>query len=185
MPDFFTISGQKLGLPAGAALIYRKEWKRYGTKLRSEYHQISRVPVPFIRLLAECLSERFRVLEERYSRMCEHRARFLQILGRVVGEGKYHVTVSGEMASPYIIHLMLHNGIQGAIIVRALTLHGISVSYGSACDAETDRPSGVLLSMGYSREESYGALRISFSGELEEGQMYEFAEKLLKTIEEY
>ena len=185
MPDFFTISGQKLGLPAGAALIYRKEWKRYGTKLRSEYHQISRVPVPFIRLLTECLSERFRVLKERYVRMSEHRARFLQILEEVMGEGKYHVTVSGEMASPYIIHLMLHNGIQGAIIVRALTLHGISVSYGSACDAETDRPSGVLLSMGYSREESYGALRISFSGELEEGQMYEFAEKLLKTIEEY
>ena len=184
-PDFFTISGQKLGLPAGAALIYRKEWKKYGNRLRSEYHQISRVPVPFIQLLSERVTEMYGTLAERYERMCVQRERFLQILKEVTGEGRYHVTVPCEAGSPYIIHLLLHNGVQGAIIVRALTLYGISISYGSACDAETDRPSGVLLSMGYSREESYGALRISFSGELEEGQMYGFAEKLLKTIEEY
>lgn len=185
VPDFFTISGQKLGLPAGAALIYNKELKRCGIKLRSELHQISRVPVPFCRLLAERVAEKHEDLAVRYERMCEQRKRFHEILAEVVGEGRYHVTLADDVSSPYIIHLLLQNGVQGAIIVRALALYGISISYGSACDAETDKPSGVLLSMGYSRPASYGALRISFSGEVGEGEMYVFAEKLLKTIEEY
>lgn len=184
-PDFFTISGQKLGLPAGAALIYRNSLKRYADRLRSELHQISRVPVPFIRLLSERVGQLLTDVDMRYAAMECQRRRFCKILSEIVGEDKYVVTLPEGGSSPYIIHLLLRNGVQGAIIVRALTLAGISVSYGSACDAETDRPSGVLLSMGYSRQESYGAMRISFSGRVEDGEFRRFAEELLKTIKEY
>lgn len=184
-PDFFTISGQKIGLPAGAALLYRRDFTRYAARLRTELHQITRVPVPFIRLLAERVEVLLNGLPERYETMRGQRKRFCKILSEIVGEQKYLVTIPEKESSPHIIHLLLKNGVQGAIIVRALTAAGISISYGSACDAETNRPSGVLLSMGYSRQESYGALRISFSGEVKECDFLHFAEKLLKTIEEY
>jgi len=56
-------------------------------------------------------------------------------------------------------------GLSGEALVEALDLEGIAVSSGSACHAGSTEPSHVLLGMGFSRERSASALRISFGGE--------------------
>jgi cysteine desulfurase len=69
--------------------------------------------------------------------------------------------VSPEQASPWIVSFALP-GYQGAVLARALGEHDVLVGTGSACASETNQPSPVLLAMGLSRDEAFGALRVSF-----------------------
>jgi len=56
IPDFFTISGSKIGVPGGACAVYRNQWKKQLLSLRSELHTVGRLPVPFSVLLSERLA---------------------------------------------------------------------------------------------------------------------------------
>jgi len=162
-PDFFTISGQKLGTPGGAALIYRKRYEAVFGKLRFEEHRIGRLPPAFAVLLAETASGWVRNMEERRRDAQTLKTLLLDELTRLV-PGKFRVTVRD--ASPFILHLLLSDGktaYQGAIVTRALSERGIVTAPGSACNAETDRPSPALTWMKIPARLAYAALRISFS----------------------
>ena len=69
--------------------------------------------------------------------------------------------ISGETASPYIVSISLPD-YQGAVLMRFLAEEGIMVGTGSACSANSSGPSKTLMAMGLSKEEAFGALRISF-----------------------
>lgn len=183
-PDFFTVSGQKLGLPAGAALLYRDDWHKTAQKLRMELHGISRLPVPCLILLADVLEERIGSLPEHYARMREMQERFLSLLEKELPD-RFLRTVPRENVSPYITHLLLKHGIRGAIIVRSLATRGVSIASGSACDAETPEPSRVLRGMGYDRETAYGALRLSFFEEVPEETLVILAVMLREALDSY
>ena len=164
--DFLTVSGHKLGAP-GAALLYRDpDGKRraFFEQQRSRDYHLGR-PDP-----AAILTLVFAV-EQAYSRMEENRCQAVRIndfLRRELAAiplrgGKYPVpTLPPEAASPYILHLLLP-GMQGGVVVRMLSEYDICAASGSACQAETDQPSPALLALGYSRNEAYSGLRLSFS----------------------
>jgi cysteine desulfurase len=67
-----------------------------------------------------------------------------------------------DQHSPYVCSFSIP-GYQGAVLVRMLGERGIMVSSGSACAAETGKPSHVLSAMGHLPEIAFGALRVSFS----------------------
>ena len=99
--------------------------------------------------------------------------------------GRFTVTLDPGCASPYILHLLLKNNVQGAIIVRALASMGISLSSGSACEAEQGGPSRVLTAMGIGRSEAYCGLRLSFFDPVAEPDQETLAAALKKALEEY
>lgn len=183
VPDLFTVSGQKLGVPAGSFLILKKKLLPSASALRTS-HQADRVPPAFILLLADRLEELLADLPVRRERMARLKGELLARLNEAV-PGAFSVTLDPDKASPYILHLLLKNGLQGAIVVRALAAMGISVSSGSACEAEQGGPSRVLSAMGIRRAESYGGLRLSFFDPVSDGEMDTLISSLKKVLADY
>ena len=183
VPDLFTVSGQKLGVPAGSFLVLKKTLLPFASELRRD-HRADRVPPAFILLLSERLRELLADLPQREERMRRMKNELLARLNAAV-PGGFSVTLDPDHASPYILHLLLKNGVQGAIIVRALASLGISVSSGSACEAEAGGPSRVLSAMGIPRTQVYGGLRFSFFDPVSEPDQETLILALKKALAEY
>lgn len=184
-PDFFTVSGQKLGIPAGAAVICKKKFAKSFRKLRLEEHRLGRVPVPFIVMLADVLADWTGKMEERRKHAEALKERLFRHLDETIS-GKYRRTVpETTMTSPFIAHLLLEDGVQGAIVCRALSAYGIITAPGSACDAETKEPSHTLQWMKIPKEKLWSALRISFSPVNDEEGIDTLAEKLAEILKQY
>ena len=183
VPDLFTVSGQKLGVPAGSFLILKKKLLPFASALRSS-HQADRVPPAFILLLTERLEELLADLPARRERMARMKGELLSRLNLAIPDA-FSVTMDPDKASPYILHLLLKNGVQGAIIVRALAAMGISVSSGSACEAEQGGPSRVLSAMGIGRTQAYGGLRLSFFDPVPDDELDSLISALKKALSDY
>lgn len=183
VPDLFTVSGQKLGVPAGSFLILKKALLPFASALRTD-HRADRVPPAIILLLSERLRELLSDLPQREERMRRMKNELLARLNEAV-PGAFSVTLEPDRTSPYILHLLLKNGVQGAIIVRALASMGISVSSGSACEAEAGGPSRVLTAMGIPRAQVYGGLRFSFFDPVAEPDLETLVVSLKKALADY
>ena len=187
-PDFFLVSGQKFGLPSGAAMVYSDAFRPTVKKIRSERHAVGRVPPPFCLLLAETLAGRLAELEKKLTHIRVLRTAFLDELKRALPDGCWRETIPAENASPYIVHLLFSGGpqtCQGAILTRIMAKFGASIASGSACDAETGTPSRVLTAMGLSREEAFSAVRVSFFDRNTPEEAAELAQLLARAVREY
>lgn len=161
-PDFFTVSGQKLGVLNGGAVLCRKAHFRILQKLRTSEHKYGRLNPFFALTLAECLKNWKAHRTERATAAQQLKEQFFRELNLKIKD-RFTKTVSSRETSPFIAHLLLKDCYQGAIIVRALSSLGISIASGSACEAETGEPSAALRWMGVTRKQAFAALRISFS----------------------
>ena len=103
VPDLFTVSGQKLGVPAGSFLILKKELLPFASALRTG-HRADRVPPAFILLLAERLRELMADLPQRKERMQRMKSELLARLNEAV-PGGFSVTLDPDRASPYILQI--------------------------------------------------------------------------------
>ena len=184
-PDFFTISGQKLGIPSGAAVICRKKYAKAFRELRLEDHRAGRVPPPFITMLADTVADWTAKQEERRAYAQKLKDLLFHLLDEKIGS-KYRKTVPETTeTSPFITHILLQNGVQGAIVSRALSAYGIITAPGSACDAETKEPSAALQWMKVPKQELWSALRISFSPLNDEDGIRFLTEKLAEILAQY
>ena len=68
--------------------------------------------------------------------------------------------LNGQDRMPGILNITFPN-VLGQTLVMKLDLHGIAVSFGSACSSGTPKPSEVLLNLGLSDEEALKTIRIS------------------------
>ena len=187
-PEFFLVSGQKFGLPSGAAMLYSDEFRPAVKKLRTERHAIGRVPPPFCLLLAETFGGRTATMSGDLDYIRELKERFLSELKEALPDGCWRETIPAEIASPYIAHLLFSGGpqtYQGAILTRIMAKFGASIASGSACDAETGTPSRVLTAMGLGREQAYSAVRVSFFDHNTPEEAAELARLLARAVREY
>jgi len=187
-PEFFLVSGQKFGLPSGAAMLYSDEFRPAVKKLRGERHAFGRVPPPFSLLLAETFGGRMATMGGDLEYVRSLRERFLSELKDALPDGCWRETVPAEIASPYIVHLLFSGGAQtyqGAILTRIMAKFGASIASGSACDAETGTPSRVLTAMGMNREEAYSAVRVSYFDQNTPDEAAELAHLLARAVREY
>lgn len=189
-PDLLALSGQKLGIPVGGALICRKDLMPIFRKIRFEEHRIGRLPPLFVRLLADAVEYWTVHFDECHRKAEELRSVLFRELERQIG-GKFIRTVPQNAdASPFITHLLLTDvktkqAYQGAIVTRALSAEGIIAAPGSACDAETNEPSAALTWMKIPKELAFSALRISFSPWNDAGEIIILAETLGKILRQY
>ncbi len=170
--DLLTISGHKLGAPGGAALLINSEWKclplmqRALQKMRSDEYLVGRPEPSLLLTLAFAAELRARLRDREQAHVRRVHSAMRSALADLVLPNRKRVvfTVPEEFSSPYILHLRFP-GYQGGVLVRMLSEHGIYVSSGSACQAESRNPSPVLLAAGLSREDAYSGVRLSFSAE--------------------
>jgi cysteine desulfurase len=91
------------------------------------------------------------------------------------------VCASTKNCSPYVLSLMF-KGIKGEVLMRKLDVKNVIVGTGSACSA-SKVGNRVLESMGYTKDQITGAIRVSFGFENCENDVKIFCEKLKECLE--
>lgn len=180
--DIIVISGIKFGAPGGAAMIVNAdkcdivEYARY----RRKKYRSERISVPLALTLTHAIKLRIERWEDDWQRISQINQQLREALTSL----QIIPTVPFELSSPYILHAILPEQ-QGAIVVRMLSECGIYVAAGSACEAESAKPSNALLSLGFSHNAAYRGLRMSFPFDtvLEDGEF--FIDNLKKVLKNY
>jgi cysteine desulfurase len=179
--DLNVISGIKFGAPGAAALLIdntRHDFSNlisFAEKYRKEFHRSGRVSFASATALAMAAKIRCARAADDLQKISSLN---MKIRNAIKNYGLL-ATVDADKASPYILHITLPEGIQGAVIVRMLSQYGIYAASGSACAAESDKPSSAMLAIGRNRRSAYYSLRISFGFDTD-GDSVNF---LLNTIE--
>lgn len=179
--DIAFCSSHKIGAPGGALLICRsRQLYEYLTALRKEQYLDGRMEPALCLTLAEALKRAWNNIDKHCQRAEALRDKIIDAWAdRQLPNGqRLIVTVEPRSSSPFILHLTV-SGYQAAVLVRMLSAHGIYVSSGSACQAETNEPSKAMLALGFSRQEAYSGMRLSFWN----NQIGD-AEKFIKGFEE-
>ncbi|MCL2806725.1 MAG: cysteine desulfurase [Coriobacteriia bacterium] len=83
---------------------------------------------------------------------------------------------------PGHLHVLVQD-IESQTMILKLDEMGFAVSGGAACSSNTLEPSHVLTSMGVSRDDAYGALRVSLGGSTSPDDCDRFATALLSLLE--
>jgi cysteine desulfurase len=83
-----------------------------------------------------------------------------RLAAAVVGAGGAELTGHPSARLPGLLSVIVP-GLDGAELVMALDLAGVSASVGSACTTGSLEPSHVLTAMGYPADEARGSLRLS------------------------
>ena len=181
-PDFFTLSGQKIGAPGGAVLFCAEKYLRPLQSLRSIEHFGGRCPVPVLLTLLQAGIRAAQMQKDRYDQALDLRRRLLATLRK--NGLDFPCTLPEDEVSPFIIHL-LTAPYQGAILTRALHRYEISAAPGSACESETPAGSRALTAMGYSRKDAFCGLRLSLWQHNTAEEMDRLAEKLAECVKDY
>ncbi|QJC52533.1 cysteine desulfurase [Paenibacillus albicereus] len=181
--DLFSVSAHKLRGPKGTGLLYA----RAGVKIEpliggsgQDGDWRGGTPnVPAIVASAKALRLAVEGQTERAQRMRGLRKRLLERLSAIP-----ELQLSGDAdpdsprQAPHVLHLS-YPGMKPEVIVHALEEEGIIVSTKSACSSKDEKPSDVLLAMGYPVARAAGGIRITFGDEHDE----EAADRLADSLE--
>jgi cysteine desulfurase len=176
--DFLTISGHKLGAPAGIGALYVRAGVALApAMLGGPQEAAMRAGTPNLLgaiafgVAAEAAAAH---LPGESARITMLAARLLERLGASIPDlrlnGPKIVQMSVPMTDPKTDSTidrigntlnLTFPGVLGESMLIALDLEGVEVSMGSACAAGAVEPSHVLLAMGLTRDEARSSLRLS------------------------
>lgn len=184
--DLLTLSARKLGGPAsvGMLLVRRNiELKPllYGG---GQQHSVRPGTLDTVGIVETAIAAKVAC-----GRSTEERARIASI-NRFLREQLQRWTVptvqliSPPEACPHILSLSLP-GYEGAVVMRLLAEKGVIVGTGSACSAESNKPSQVLTAMNLPDSVARGLLRISMGWQTTSHDARRFLAELAQVVREY
>lgn len=191
--DIVAVSGRKFGAPGGgAALLIRPAFRggktllEFARRWRHELYRGCRPEVPALLALAFAAGLRVAKQEEAARRIGELNAAVRRELENLPlpGGGRIRCTVPPELASPYLLHLLLP-GIQSGVMVRMLSAAGVMAAAGSACASESREPSAALRAIGLNRNDAYSGLRIGFGFDSTAEEAKKLVEALKDALKNY
>ncbi|MBR2508704.1 MAG: aminotransferase class V-fold PLP-dependent enzyme [Lentisphaeria bacterium] len=175
--DLWTASGHKNGIPASAALFYRKnskyDFERIAFDYRHENYLMGRAESAMIISMLECAS-------------CKnYNDSHFQNLQQIIRKNLPPEAIPSyplERVIPNILHLQMPP-YDGAVIAGLLSEMNIAVSPGSACSAEAKVPSPALKAMNI--KSPFSCLRLSFSAGNTPEECEFFCQALKQTFKKY
>ncbi|MEK7646773.1 MAG: cysteine desulfurase family protein [Patescibacteria group bacterium] len=183
--DLLTISGHKIYGPKGIGALYIRDginiypWlqgggQEYGMRAGTE-------PVPVIAGFGRAaeLVERWKLSEENIKNMSELRDYLLDKLLQIPG---VDLNGSRERRLPNNVNIVLTNRDFDTIMI-GLSQAGVCVSSGAACAARGQKPSHVLLALGYDEKRARSSLRITLGKHTTKEELdafYEILQNMLK-----
>src|ERR1035437_2198998 len=160
--DLMTLSGHKLGAPAGVGALYVRDFARIAPIILGGPHESGlRAGTPNLLgavafgAAAEAAVHAMGAESERIGSLTS--ALFARIREAIPGVG-LNGPIAGRL--PNTLNLTFP-GVLGESMLIALDLEGVEVSMGSACAAGAVEPSHVLRAMGRSVADARSSLRIS------------------------
>lgn len=181
--DYLTLSGRKIGGPRGIGLLIARRSAPLHSQILGGDQQrgIRSGTLDTVGILefAEALTLTLADSTD-YEALNRHlRTCLEQALGN-----QCHFLSSRDFSSPRILAFTCP-AYQGAILARGLAEHGIVVSTGSACRAESGIENHVLRAMGFGEPEVRGMLRFSFGETTTCDEITQAVEKLAELIRAY
>jgi len=160
--DLLTISGHKLGVPAGIGALYVRAGVALAPMMLGGPQEAAmRAGTPNLLgavafgVAAEAASAH---LDEESARIAALAERLLKQLVAAIPALRLNGSAVHKIANTLNLTFP---GVLGESMLIALDLEGVEVSMGSACAAGAVEPSHVLLAMGLSRAEARSSLRLS------------------------
>lgn len=169
--DLVTLSPHKAGGPRGIGVLWMREAVWSAPALRGGSQELGRRPgtqSPRLAHGAACALE-CAVAETEQRAKSMHRAVSALLEGVAPLREAGRLRVVGEDLIPRPIEEILPNtrtlcfpGVEARVLLPALDIAGIGVSYGSACSSGALEPSPTLRALGLSKELASSCLRVSF-----------------------
>ena len=160
--DLMTISGHKLGAPAGIGALYIRDSAQCAPSMFGGPQEAGRragTPNLLGAIAFGASAEALvRSMPDESSRIATLAAKLLTRLREAIPGLKLNGPPAGRI--PNTLNLTFP-GVLGESMLIALDLAGVEVSMGSACAAGAVEPSHVLLAMGRTRADARSSLRIS------------------------
>ena len=160
--DLMTLSGHKLGAPAGIGAIYIRDSAQCAPSMFGGPQEAGRragtpnlLGAIAFGAVAEAL---MRSMPDESSRVATLAATLLARLREAIPGLRLNGPLAGRITNT--LNLTFPN-VLGESMLIALDLAGVEVSMGSACAAGAVEPSHVLLAMGRTRADARSSLRIS------------------------
>jgi cysteine desulfurase len=185
--DLLSASAHKFRGPKGVGFLYKKEGVQLQPLLAGggQEHGLrsGTENVPLIVGMAKAL----RMATEKLDEAIERKKRFRRILAEGVASIPQLVMNGSDKPDDMAPHIFNFSfpGMKSEVVVHALEKHGIYISTRSACASGEEKPSKVLLAMGYDRARAVSGLRISFSEEHTEEDARFVVAKLKQVVEEF
>lgn len=160
--DLLSVSGHKLGGPAGVGALVHAREQRIEPLVRGGQQERGRRPgteaVWLVHGLGLATELAAAEQAERGATMAARRQRLLEgverLGARIHGDREHHVGNTLNVAFP---------GCPGELVMIALDLEGIAVSTGAACSSGLAEPSPVLRALGQPPARALEAVRLSLS----------------------
>lgn len=159
--DMLSLSAHKFGGPRGVGALYCRGGKSLEPLLFGGGQERGRRPgtenTAGIVAMAVAMREACENMSQAEKHTADLRDKLLERVREIPG-----AHINGSMASrlPGNINCRF-DGVEGEAVVIMLDLAGVCVSAGSACTSGSGEPSHVLTSLGLSRRDAYGAIRIT------------------------
>lgn len=159
--DYITCSAHKFhGIKGTGFLVMRKPLKPFITGGHQENeHRAGTENVPGILAMADTLEELYYNIDDNINCVQSLKSTMLHEL-----KGVDDWIVNSDENNPYILSVSFKN-VNAESLVLMLSLKGICISSGSACNSKAQKASKVLKAIGLSDDYLYGTIRISFSHE--------------------
>jgi cysteine desulfurase len=163
--DLYSVSAHKVHGPKGVGALYVSKGARlcpvvFGGGQEGGMRSGTQ-NVPGIIGFGKAVEVFSRKLDKRLALMMELKRKLAMWLAEETGG----IAVNGpwpEQGAPHILNVSFE-GVQGEVLLRALSEKGVYVSTGSACGARQRKPSAVLKAMGLSDSRIGSAIRLSLS----------------------
>ena len=160
--DLLTISGHKLGAPAGIGALYVRAGVALAPMMLGGPQEAAmRAGTPNLlgAVAFGVAAEAARAhLDEESARIAALAERLLKLLVAAIPDLRLNSSAVYKIANTLNLTFP---GVLGESMLIALDLEGVEVSMGSACAAGAVEPSHVLLAMGLSRDDARSSLRLS------------------------
>jgi len=160
--DLMTLSGHKIGAPAGIGALYIREPRVVGPVIFGGPQESGVRPGTPNLIGAVAFGAAASALTDRLSEESARVGSMTELLRHELHRQIPALILNGSENSrvPNTLNFTFP-GVLGESLLMALDLEGVEVSMGSACAAGAVEPSHVLLAMGRSRDEARSSLRLS------------------------
>ncbi len=185
--DFAYIAAHKIGAPAGGLIIYRDtdNFAQFFNDLRTKEHSIGRAEPSLELTLIEKFIQTCDNSNLLYKKISTYNEQLREELINIkLFKDKIFFPVPNHLASPFILNFIVPN-YQAGVLLRMCSDQNIMISSGSACEAETNKPSKVLTAMGYNKQLAFASLRLSMWEETTQDNINNFITIFNNIIKNY
>lgn len=181
--DMLSLSAHKFGGPKGIGVLYCSSHVKVKPILFGGRQEMGRRPgtenVAAIAGMAAALREACEKQEGEKARITVLRDALIRQIIEIPGA---HINGDQRRRLPGNVNCRF-DGIEGETLVMLLSLAGVFVSSGSACTSGSGEPSHVLTAIGQSRNDAFGAVRITIGEETTEEDVDKIAGAVKAAIE--